>query len=71
MTDKPKTQTYIARAPWVAGKRVGVGTEVPLTAEQAKYEPVAPKGAARAKPAPKPDAKSDTKTDTKSGAKDA
>lgn len=44
---KPKLETFIANAPWVAGQRVEVGSEVKLKATQAKYEPVSPKPAPR------------------------
>lgn len=42
---KSKLETFIANAPWVDGQRVEVGSEMQLTAAQAKYEPVSPKPA--------------------------
>lgn len=54
MKTESKTQTYIARAPWVNGKRVNIGDEIELTEDQARHEPVDPKPA----PAPRRSAKS-------------
>lgn len=55
MSDRePKLETFIANAPWVAGQRVEIGSEVQLTAAQAKYEPVSPKPARASRRAAKP-----------------
>jgi|GEM_PF-2423812 len=56
-----KTQIYIAKGPWIDGKRVTPGAEVELTPAQAVYEPVTLKDTA--KPTRKPRVRADEVND--------